>query len=84
MTCVGATVYWRDILAQQGYAQHASVQRTFHIVRSDPPRTRRGNVAMAIELKIPAVGESITEVYIGPWRKSVGDVVQEGEVLGRN
>lgn len=36
---------------------------------------------MAIELKIPAVGESITEVYIGPWRKSVGDVVQEGEVL---
>lgn len=36
---------------------------------------------MAMELKVPAVGESITEVFIGQWRKAVGDVVQEGDVL---
>lgn len=34
---------------------------------------------MAVELKVPAVGESITEVVIGAWRKSVGDVVQRDE-----
>lgn len=36
---------------------------------------------MAHELKVPSVGESITEVYIGRWHKAVGDAVQEGDVL---
>jgi 2-oxoglutarate dehydrogenase E2 component (dihydrolipoamide succinyltransferase) len=30
---------------------------------------------MAIELKVPEVGESITEVMIGAWKKQEGDVV---------
>jgi 2-oxoglutarate dehydrogenase E2 component (dihydrolipoamide succinyltransferase) len=30
---------------------------------------------MAIELKVPEVGESITEVMIGIWKKQAGDVV---------
>jgi 2-oxoglutarate dehydrogenase E2 component (dihydrolipoamide succinyltransferase) len=34
---------------------------------------------MAIELKIPAVGESITEVEIGPWLKREGDAVNKDE-----
>jgi 2-oxoglutarate dehydrogenase E2 component (dihydrolipoamide succinyltransferase) len=34
---------------------------------------------MAIELKIPSVGESITEVEIGQWLKSEGDTVARDE-----
>jgi len=30
---------------------------------------------MAIELKVPEVGESITEVMIGVWKKQAGDIV---------
>jgi 2-oxoglutarate dehydrogenase E2 component (dihydrolipoamide succinyltransferase) len=36
---------------------------------------------MAIELKIPATGESITEVEIGQWLKKPGDWVKEDEPL---
>lgn len=34
---------------------------------------------MAIELKVPAVGESITEVQIGDWLKKEGDAVARDE-----
>ena len=34
---------------------------------------------MAIELKVPEVGESITEVMIGVWKKKVGDPVSADE-----
>src|SRR5438552_15449882 len=34
---------------------------------------------MAIELKVPAVGESITEVEIGEWLKAKGDPVKKDE-----
>src|SRR5215471_1338846 len=36
---------------------------------------------MPIELKIPEVGESITEVELGSWLKKVGDAVRKDEVL---
>ncbi len=36
---------------------------------------------MAIEVKVPEVGESITEVYIGTWHKSEGDEVAVDENL---
>lgn len=36
---------------------------------------------MPVELKIPAVGESITEVQVGAWRKSVGDPVALDEEI---
>jgi len=36
---------------------------------------------MPVELKIPAVGESITEVQVGAWRKSVGDQVALDEEI---
>ncbi len=36
---------------------------------------------MAIELKIPAVGESITEVMVGEWLKKEGDSVAQDEPL---
>ena len=34
---------------------------------------------MAIELRVPEVGESITEVEIGGWLKKQGEVVQKDE-----
>jgi len=36
---------------------------------------------MAVELKVPMVGESITEVHIGPWKKSSGDWVERDEAI---
>jgi 2-oxoglutarate dehydrogenase E2 component (dihydrolipoamide succinyltransferase) len=36
---------------------------------------------MPTEIKVPSVGESISEVEIGDWRKKVGDPVTEGETL---
>jgi 2-oxoglutarate dehydrogenase E2 component (dihydrolipoamide succinyltransferase) len=36
---------------------------------------------MAIELKVPPVGESITEVQIGEWLKSEGESVQRDETI---
>jgi 2-oxoglutarate dehydrogenase E2 component (dihydrolipoamide succinyltransferase) len=36
---------------------------------------------MALEIKVPAVGESITEVTIGDWLKKEGDAVKRDEVL---
>lgn len=36
---------------------------------------------MALEMKIPAVGESITEVTIAQWLKADGDYVERDEIL---
>ena len=36
---------------------------------------------MALELKVPSVGESITEVEIGGWLKNPGDAVKQDEAL---
>jgi 2-oxoglutarate dehydrogenase E2 component (dihydrolipoamide succinyltransferase) len=36
---------------------------------------------MSVELKVPEVGESITEVSIGKWYKSEGDAVDQDEQL---
>jgi 2-oxoglutarate dehydrogenase E2 component (dihydrolipoamide succinyltransferase) len=36
---------------------------------------------MSIELKVPAVGESITEVEIGDWSKAEGDLIQKDQTL---
>ncbi|MEO1367146.1 MAG: 2-oxo acid dehydrogenase subunit E2, partial [Acidobacteriota bacterium] len=36
---------------------------------------------MAIELKVPDVGESITEVMVGEWLKKEGDFVEKGEAI---
>jgi 2-oxoglutarate dehydrogenase E2 component (dihydrolipoamide succinyltransferase) len=36
---------------------------------------------MAVEVTVPSVGESISEVYIGTWLKQEGDPVAQAEVL---
>jgi len=38
---------------------------------------------MAIELKVPTVGESITEVQMGEWLKNEGDNVARDEVIAK-
>ena len=38
---------------------------------------------MAIELKVPSVGESITEVQMGEWLKGEGDAVARDEVIAK-
>src|SRR5450432_15641 len=38
---------------------------------------------MAIELKVPTVGESITEVQMGEWLKAEGDAVTRDEIIAR-
>jgi len=38
---------------------------------------------MAIELKVPTVGESITEVQMGEWLKGEGDSVARDEVIAK-
>jgi 2-oxoglutarate dehydrogenase E2 component (dihydrolipoamide succinyltransferase) len=37
--------------------------------------------SMAVELKVPAVGESITEVQIGQWLKDEGQSAEQDENL---
>ncbi len=36
---------------------------------------------MSLEIKVPAVGESITEVILSRWIKNDGDVVEMDEVI---
>src|SRR4051812_31439259 len=36
---------------------------------------------MQLEIKVPAVGESINEVTLAKWLKADGDVVQQDEVI---
>lgn len=36
---------------------------------------------MAIEIKVPVIGESITEVTLTSWSKEDGDYVEEGDIL---
>ncbi len=36
---------------------------------------------MAIEIKVPVIGESITEVTLVAWHKSDGEFVEEGDIL---
>ena len=38
-------------------------------------------LSMSIEVKIPAVGESITSGVLSTWHKQNGDVVNDGEAL---
>jgi len=36
---------------------------------------------MSIEIKVPPMGESITEATVASWHKNIGEVVKEGEIL---
>ena len=38
---------------------------------------------MSIEIRVPALGESVTEATVGKWFKKAGDTVNADEPLGR-
>src|SRR5439155_17306991 len=42
---------------------------------------QRGDVAMALSLKVPTIGESITEATLGAWKHAEGDYVAVDEPL---
>jgi 2-oxoglutarate dehydrogenase E2 component (dihydrolipoamide succinyltransferase) len=44
-------------------------------------RDRQGQEAMSVEIKVPTLGESVTEATIGQWFKKVGDAVAADEPL---
>ena len=43
--------------------------------------TRRGTSTMATEVKVPALGESVTEATVGEWLKKPGDPVKRDEPI---
>lgn len=46
-----------------------------------PAKTATSDTAEAIEVKVPAAGESITSANVASWRKKDGDPVTKGETL---
>ena len=38
-------------------------------------------IVMSVEIKVPSLGESVTEATIGQWFKKVGDRVEADEPL---
>jgi len=48
--------------------------------KKEEPKKEAGK-AQVVEMKVPAVGESIAEVTIGKWNKKTGDTVAREEVL---
>src|SRR5436190_308450 len=52
-----------------------------HRMQSRKRRTRFPEEAMAVEIKVPSVGESITEGIMSRWLKKDGDAVRSGEPL---
>src|SRR5436190_23083824 len=52
-----------------------------HRMQSRKRRTRFPEEAMAVEIKVPSVGESITEGVLSRWLKKDGDAVRSGEPL---
>ena len=51
------------------------------VVAPAPPAAAAATAAKTIEMKVPTVGESVTEVTIANWTKKEGDKVQLAEVL---
>ena len=45
------------------------------------PATLKRLPSMPVEVKVPEVGESITEVFVGEWHKAEGDEVKQDEDL---
>ncbi len=69
-----------DFLRQHRYPKGVGFDSHFAIFRSVPtPKTVF--VSEEINVEVPTVGESISEVQIGQWLKSEGDWVASGEDL---
>jgi 2-oxoglutarate dehydrogenase E2 component (dihydrolipoamide succinyltransferase) len=52
-----------------------------YAVDKEPAKTTASASGQVVEMKVPTVGESITEVTIGTWHKNDGDQVQLNDLL---
>ncbi|MDZ7898484.1 MAG: 2-oxoglutarate dehydrogenase complex dihydrolipoyllysine-residue succinyltransferase [Arcicella sp.] len=80
---IGAVICTIEVSNEQsavsnGNAPSSPVVENVPVTQSSPLEAQSQKV---IEIKIPAVGESITEVTVSVWSKKEGDVVKMDEVL---
>ena len=81
---IGAVICTISPLTPEGGISDKEVSKTEEIASSvvdsvAPPSGAGG--ASIVEIKVPAVGESITEVTVSSWNKKEGDSVKMDEVL---
>ena len=65
--------------ARAGAARPRGARRARLAAPRRRARSRRRGDYMAIELKVPSLGESVTQATIGAWLKNEGDAVQADE-----
>src|SRR4051794_23761730 len=51
------------------------------IESADRARQKEGRTSMATEIRVPTLGESVTEATIGKWFKKAGDTVVADEPI---
>ena len=76
---IGTTVCTIDETASAGASSAAPAAKTESAPASAPASA--GKTGQTLEMKVPTVGESITEVTIGTWMKQDGDVVELDEPI---
>src|ERR1700759_4984080 len=64
----------------RGPPQPAARADHFHLSLTTR-RAPRGAIEMAIEIRVPTLGESITEATVGKWFRKAGDSVSADEPL---
>jgi 2-oxoglutarate dehydrogenase E2 component (dihydrolipoamide succinyltransferase) len=79
----GATIQIGEVICEIEAAEGSKAQLT----EDDPassaqvPSSAPSKTGQVIEMKVPTVGESITEVTISAWIKSDGDIVELDEII---
>ncbi|MEO9849888.1 MAG: 2-oxoglutarate dehydrogenase complex dihydrolipoyllysine-residue succinyltransferase [Reichenbachiella sp.] len=77
---IGTVVCTIDETASAGASQSAPVAKAESAPSASIPSSG-GKTGEVLEMKVPTVGESITEVTIGTWMKQDGDVVELDEPI---
>ncbi|WP_420582378.1 2-oxoglutarate dehydrogenase complex dihydrolipoyllysine-residue succinyltransferase [Reichenbachiella sp.] len=77
---IGTVVCTIDETASAG-ASSAAPQAEAEAAPAAAPASSGGKTGETLEMKVPTVGESITEVTIGTWMKQDGDVVELDEPI---
>lgn len=77
---IGTVVCTIDETASAGASSAAPAAKTESAPAASAPSSG-GKTGETLEMKVPTVGESITEVTIGTWMKQEGDVVELDEPI---
>ncbi|MDW3212101.1 MAG: 2-oxoglutarate dehydrogenase complex dihydrolipoyllysine-residue succinyltransferase [Reichenbachiella sp.] len=78
---IGTVVCTIDETASAGASSAAPVAKTESAPAAVSTPSSGGKTGETLEMKVPTVGESITEVTIGTWMKQDGDVVELDEPI---